>query len=192
MLFKQVRKILNIFWTDQELMVNCLFVYQEFDSIELWPKILFQIELQQEVREGFGLQVEAELAEDVEEEDQLRVFVSEVPRGGLAHRRGLQVGDEILVLNSRVVSELDMVYVEQVLHTDLSITLTVRSCRLQRPPNTTAPNKHADVYIENMMCPPPPSQARLTEQTLDELIVPAPMWGENHNVLKQYLYNRTF
>lgn len=55
----------------------------------MWPKILFQIELQQQDTEtSFGMEVEAELAEDTDEEDQLRVFVSEVQRGGLAHKRG--------------------------------------------------------------------------------------------------------
>ena len=37
----------------------------------------------------FGVSVEAELAEDAEAEDELCVFVSEVVKGGCAHRTGM-------------------------------------------------------------------------------------------------------
>jgi len=42
---------------------------------------------------------------------------------------GLQVGDELLVLNGLVISQLDMVYVEALLDELDAISLTVRSCR---------------------------------------------------------------
>ena len=42
---------------------------------------------------------------------------------------GLQVGDELLVLNGLMVSELDMVYIESVLESSESLSLTIRSCR---------------------------------------------------------------
>ena len=42
---------------------------------------------------------------------------------------GLQVGDELLVLNGLMVSELDMVYIEWILTVSDVISLTVRSCR---------------------------------------------------------------
>ena len=91
---------------------------------------------------------------------------------------GLAIGDEILVLNGRVVSELDMVYVEQQLSDAQAAVLTVRSCRFYRPCATTAQMEHADTYIDHMVCPPPPMQSRISDQILDELIVPAPNWGE--------------
>ncbi len=91
---------------------------------------------------------------------------------------GLTAGDEILVINGKVVSDLDMVYVESMLAEANSLCLTIRSCRVDRPVNTTAMMEHADMYIENMVCPPPPSQARISDKTIGELIVPAPNWGE--------------
>ena len=36
----------------------------------------------------FGFFVEAELAEDTEEEDELCAFISDVTKGALAHRKG--------------------------------------------------------------------------------------------------------
>ncbi len=91
---------------------------------------------------------------------------------------GLTAGDEILVINGKVVSDLDMVYVESMLAEANSLCLTIRSCRVDRPVNTTAMMEHADMYIENMVCPPPPSQARISDKTIGELIVPAPNWGK--------------
>ena len=88
------------------------------------------------------------------------------------------MGDEILVINSKVVAELDMVYVENIIQEATSVTLTIRSCRIDSPVNTTALMEHADMYIDNMMCPPPPSQSRISDKVIDELIVPAPNWGE--------------
>lgn len=64
---------------------------QEYENIEVCPKILFQIELSKgEKDRDFGFAVEAELAEDTEQEDELCVFISDVIKGGLAHRKGQQ------------------------------------------------------------------------------------------------------
>ena len=52
-------------------------------------KVLFQLELSRESAEQeFGMAVEAELAEDTEEEDELCVFISDILKGGLAHKKG--------------------------------------------------------------------------------------------------------
>lgn len=83
------------------------------------------------------------------------------------------MGDEILVINSKIVSELDMVYIETLLHESRSLFLTVRSMRTQ-PPRTDFIQKHTDAYIKNMVVPPPPSQSRLSDRSLGHLIVPAP------------------
>ena len=156
---------------------TALFQSEEYDSVEICAKSLFQIELRKpEKCKDFGLQIEAELAEDTEKEDELRVFISEVIKGGVAARKGLVASDEILVINSKVVAELDMVYVENLLQESTSVCLTVRSCRVDRPTSTTVCMEHADVYIENMMCPPPPQQTRITDKLIGELIVPAPNW----------------
>lgn len=84
------------------------------------------------------------------------------------------VGDEILVVNGKVVSELDMVYIETMLHDSKSLYITVRSLRTHRPQSSLNCDQ-ADVYINDMVCPPPPSQSRITEQAIDSLIVPAPL-----------------
>ena len=78
---------------------------------------------------------------------------------------GLTSGDEILVINGKVVSELDMVYVETLLQDSHSVTLTVRS--LRTPP--------AGVAIETpVTCPPPPSQSRISENSIGNLKIPPP------------------
>lgn len=87
------------------------------------------------------------------------------------------MGDEILVINGKVVSELDMVYVETLLQEAQVVCLTVRSCRTQRPYSTFM-MEHADLYIDNMVCRPPPSQSRLSQKILGELTVPAPLNGK--------------
>ncbi len=91
---------------------------------------------------------------------------------------GLIPGDEIVVINGKVIAELDMVYVENLLQDSTTVTMTIRSCRTDCPVNTTALMEHADMYIENMMCPPPPSQARISDKVIGDLIVPAPNWGK--------------
>ena len=152
------------------------------------PKILFQIELTRDATTdgtdvssvgAFGVSIEAELADDSEAEDELRVFIADVTRNGVAQRAGLTSGDEILVINGRIVAELDMLHVEHVRSVDTHVTMTVRSCRVARPSVTNQLQEHADVYIDNMVCPPPPSQSRITDTTLETLVVPAPHWGKN-------------
>ena len=52
--------------------------------------------------EMFGLEVEAELADDAETEDELKVFIEEIDEGSPAQRAGLIAGDELLTLNGKV------------------------------------------------------------------------------------------
>ena len=62
----------------------------EYETIEVCPKIMFQMEMVKSDRDNdFGIAVEAELAEDAEQEDELCVFISEVVKAGLGHRRGM-------------------------------------------------------------------------------------------------------
>ena len=69
------------------MFMQCFF--QEYESLEVCAKILFQMELERGDRDAdFGFQVEAELAEDTEREDEMCVFVSDTTKGGLAHKKG--------------------------------------------------------------------------------------------------------
>ena len=80
----------------------------------------------------------------------------------------------MLVINSKIVSELDMVYIETLLHESRSLFLTIRSMRTQPPRGGDFLQRHADAYISNMVVPPPPSQSRLSDRSLGNLIVPGP------------------
>ncbi|CAL1547658.1 unnamed protein product [Lymnaea stagnalis] len=153
-----------------------------YDAIEVCQKCIFQMELTKPTKDGmFGFAVEAELAEDLDRDDELRVYVCDVTKDSVADKRGLIVGDEILVINSKIVSELDMVYIETLLHESRSLFLTVRSMRTQ-PPRTDFIQKHTDAYINNMVVPPPPTQSRLSERSLGNLIVPAPSPDKGKNL----------
>ncbi|XP_050393235.1 protein still life, isoform SIF type 1 isoform X3 [Patella vulgata] len=147
----------------------------KYDAIEVCQKSIFQLELTKTSKDGvFGFAVEAELAEDFDRDDELQVYVCDVTKGSVADKHGLIVGDEILVINSKIVSELDMVYIETLLHESRTLFLTVRSFRTQ-PPTSDFITQHADAYISNMVCPPPPSQSRISEKIIGNLIVPAPV-----------------
>ncbi|ESO93240.1 hypothetical protein LOTGIDRAFT_232689 [Lottia gigantea] len=147
----------------------------KYDAIEVCQKSIFQLELNKTTKDGvFGFAVEAELAEDYDRDDELQVYVCDVTKGSVADEQGLIVGDELLVINGKIVSELDMVYIETLLHESRTLFLTVRSFRTQ-PPNTDFITQHADAYISNMVCPPPPSQSRISDKIIGNLIVPAPV-----------------
>ncbi|CAG2205438.1 Protein still life, isoform SIF type 1,Protein still life, isoforms C/SIF type 2 [Mytilus edulis] len=142
----------------------------KYESIEVCEKNVFQIDLVKSPNDTeFGFAVEAELAQSFERDDELRLYVSNVLPSSVAMQAGLMVGDEILVINSKVVSELDMVYIENLLHTSQSLCCTIRSIHTQK----SAPSQKSG-EIDNMMCPPPPSQSRISEDTLGHLIVPSP------------------
>ena len=84
-------------------------VFQEFESIEIYPKILFQIDLiRGEKDPDFGFNVEAELAEDTEEEDELCAFISDVTKGGLAHRKGKKVITYLFLMFLQYGSEYEL------------------------------------------------------------------------------------
>lgn len=78
-----------------------------------------------------------------------------------------------MVINGKIVSELDMVYIETLLHESRTLFLTVRSMRTQ-PPRPNFIQRHTDAYIDKMVVPPPPHQSRLSEKSIGNLIVPAP------------------
>ncbi|XP_078617523.1 uncharacterized protein LOC144885476 [Branchiostoma floridae x Branchiostoma japonicum] len=99
-----------------------------FEEVVVSPKCIYQVELSREPTGSFGFRVDAELGADGEMEDELRVFVSAVERGGLAHQKDVLAGDEVLVINGRVVYDLDMIYIESLLQGP-ALTLTLRTNR---------------------------------------------------------------
>ena len=87
---------------------------------------------------------------------------------------GIIKGDEILVINGAIVSDLDMMYIESVLQEELSLCLMLRSSRTE-PPALSAALAAADAAIAQLVCPPPPADPLvLTDDALSHLIVPAP------------------
>lgn len=151
--------------------------FPPYDSLEVLPKILYQVELARtSIDQLFGFSVEAELVEnavDHHNQDELCVYVSRVEDMSLASTQGLQKGDEIMVINGAIVSDLDMMYIESVLQEELSLCMMLRSCRTEAP-EMAAVVRSTDEYIESLVCPPPPTDGSLSEEMLGKLIVPSP------------------
>jgi len=87
---------------------------------------------------------------------------------------GLQVGDELLVLNGLVISQLDMVYVEALLDELDAISLTVRSCRTVDQRAASCPAVLAS--------PPTSDELALAADTPSSAAAaPQPMWMMQHS-----------
>lgn len=153
--------------------------FPPYDALEVLPKILYQVELiRVSLSDLFGFSVEAELVEntvDHNHQDELCVYVSRVEDMSLASTQGLQKGDEIMVINGAIVSDLDMMYIESVLQEELSLCMMLRSCRSEAP-EMAAAVRSTDEYIESLVCPPPPTDGAISEEMLGKLIVPSPHW----------------
>ncbi|GBN43014.1 Protein still life, isoform SIF type 1 [Araneus ventricosus] len=94
-------------------------------------------------------------------------------------------GDEIMVINGAIVSDLDMMYIESVLQEELSLCMMMRSSRTEPPDLASAMRTTTDDYIESLVCPPPPGDSVISEDMIGKLIVPSPMWcKEGGNLLK--------
>ncbi|CAN7946199.1 unnamed protein product, partial [Ixodes persulcatus] len=129
---------------------------QSFESLEVCAKVLYQVGLSRSsLDQLFGFSVEAELVENTDHQDELCVYVSRVEEGSLAHQQGLMKGDEIMVINGAIVSDLDMMYIECVLQEELSLCMMMRSSRTE-PPDLASAMRTTDDYIESLVCPPPP------------------------------------
>ena len=80
---------------------------------------------------------------------------------------GIRAGDEIVVINGKIVSDLDMVYVETLLTETSAITFILR----------TVHTPHPAVAMETPpTLPPPPSQTHISD--VDSLKIPPPSSGE--------------
>lgn len=147
------------------------------EAIEVLAKVLFQVELTRlALDQLFGFSVEAELVEnaaDLHNQDELCVYVSRVEDHSLASQQGLTKGDEIMVINGSIVSDLDMMYIESVLQEEQSLCMMIRSCRTEAP-ELAAAVRSTDEYIESLVCPPPPSDGVISDEMLGKLIVPSP------------------
>ncbi|XP_021697786.1 protein still life, isoform SIF type 1 isoform X2 [Aedes aegypti] len=147
------------------------------EMVEVCAKILYQVELQRTTLEQmWGFSVEAELIENADRQDELCCYVSRVEDKSLAMQNGVIKGDEIIVINGAIVSDLDMMYLESVLQEEQALCMMMRSSRTE-PPDLVGIMRSTDDIIESLVCPPPPSDPPvISEEMISGLIVPAPNW----------------
>ncbi|XP_065201783.1 protein still life, isoform SIF type 1 isoform X2 [Planococcus citri] len=152
------------------------------EIVEICVKVLYQVELvRTSVDHMWGFSVEAELIENTDRQDELCVWVSRVEDKGTAVLNGIIKGDEIMVINSSIVSDLDMMYIESVLQEELCLCMMMRSSRIE-PPSvaTTASILRNTDDIESLVCPPPPTDPPvISEEMISGLIVPAPCYTKD-------------
>ncbi|XP_078039922.1 guanine nucleotide exchange factor still life isoform X3 [Augochlora pura] len=148
------------------------------EIVEVCAKILYQVELQRNTLEQmWGFSVEAELIENSDRQDELCCYVSRVEDKSVAMQNGIIKGDEIMVINGAIVSDLDMMYLESVLQEEIGLCMMMRSSRTE-PPDLTGTMRVTDDIIESLVCPPPPSDPPVSEEMISGLIVPAPGWSK--------------
>ncbi|XP_064098884.1 protein still life, isoform SIF type 1-like isoform X5 [Macrobrachium nipponense] len=149
------------------------------EVVEICAKILYQVELSRSSLDHmWGFSVEAELIENSERQDELCCYISRVEDRSTAMQNGIIKGDEIMVINGAIVSDLDMMYIESVLQEELALCLMMRSSRTD-PPDLASLMKTTDEIIESLVCPPPPTEASLNEEMISRMIVPAPSWSKS-------------
>ncbi|XP_069355007.1 protein still life, isoform SIF type 1 isoform X19 [Maniola hyperantus] len=150
------------------------------EVVEVCAKILYQVELQRNTLEQmWGFSVEAELIENAERQDELCCYVSRVEDKSVAMQNGIIKGDEIMVINGAIVSDLDMMYLESVLQEELSLVMMMRSSRTEPPELTGMMRAATDDIIDSLVCPPPPSDPPvISDDMISGLIVPAPAWSK--------------
>ncbi|CAG9136207.1 unnamed protein product [Plutella xylostella] len=152
------------------------------EVVEVCAKILYQVELQRNTLEQmWGFSVEAELIENAERQDELCCYVSRVEDKSVAMQNGeccIIKGDEIMVINGAIVSDLDMMYLESVLQEELSLVMMMRSSRTE-PPELVGVMRAATDDIDSLVCPPPPTDPPvISDDMISGLIVPAPAWSK--------------
>ncbi|XP_064292085.1 protein still life, isoforms C/SIF type 2 isoform X12 [Plodia interpunctella] len=150
------------------------------EVVEVCAKILYQVELQRTTLEQmWGFSVEAELIENAERQDELCCYVSRVEDKSVAMQNGIIKGDEIMVINGAIVSDLDMMYLESVLQEELSLVMMMRSSRTEPPELSGMMRAATDDIIDSLVCPPPPSEPPvISDDMISGLIVPAPAWSK--------------
>ncbi|XP_068904379.1 protein still life, isoform SIF type 1 isoform X4 [Tenebrio molitor] len=150
------------------------------EVVEVCAKILYQVELSRSTLEQmWGFSVEAELVENADRQDELCCYVSRVEDKSVAMQNGIIKGDEIMVINGAIVSDLDMMYLESVLQEELALCMMMRSSRTE-PPDLAGILRATDDIIDSLVCPPPPSEPPvISEEMISGLIVPAPGWSKD-------------
>ncbi|KAH1001987.1 hypothetical protein HUJ04_005936 [Dendroctonus ponderosae] len=145
------------------------------EVVEVCAKILYQVELSRSTLEQmWGFSVEAELVENADRQDELCCYVSRVEDKSVAMQNGIIKGDEIMVINGSIVSDLDMMYLESVLQEELALCMMMRSARTE-PPDISGLMRATDDIIESLVCPPPPTEPPvISDEMISGLIVPAP------------------
>uniref|UniRef100_UPI003AACA35C rho guanine nucleotide exchange factor TIAM2-like isoform X3 n=1 Tax=Centroberyx gerrardi TaxID=166262 RepID=UPI003AACA35C len=130
------------------------------DQLEVVPLNVFTLHMSRPSGTGdFGFAVTGH----IDGQKNSRIFVSEVLPDGLAFSEGLRPGDEILVLNGRCVSGLDLtliqtLFAEQALHLSLRrdgpMPLALASGHPTPPPrhNLEAHNKHHRAKSSSDVC----------------------------------------
>ncbi|KAJ4438056.1 hypothetical protein ANN_13995 [Periplaneta americana] len=158
---------------------NWMLQLHTHEIVEVCAKILYQVELQRTTLEQmWGFSVEAELIENADRQDELCCYVSRVEDKSVAMQNGIIKGDEIMVINGAIVSDLDMMYLESVLQEELALCMMMRSSRTE-PPDLAGIMRATDDIIESLVCPPPPSEPPvISEEMISGLIVPAPGWSK--------------
>ncbi|XP_011865981.1 PREDICTED: protein still life, isoform SIF type 1 isoform X5 [Vollenhovia emeryi] len=153
------------------------------EIVEVCAKILYQVELQRNTLEQmWGFSVEAELIENADRQDELCCYVSRVEDKSVAMQNGIIKGDEIMIINGSVVSDLDMMYLESVLQEEVGLCMMMRSSRTE-PPDLTGIMRVTDDIIDSLVCPPPPTDPPvISEEMISGLIVPAPGWSKENIV----------
>ncbi|XP_037046725.1 protein still life, isoforms C/SIF type 2 isoform X2 [Bradysia coprophila] len=150
------------------------------EMVEVCAKILYQVELSRNnLEQMWGFSVEAELIENADRQDELCCYVSRVEDKSVAMQNGIIKGDEIMVINGAIVSDLDMMYLESVLQEEQALCMMMRSSRTE-PPELQKPSRVTDDMIDSLVCPPPPSDPPvMSEEMISGLIVPAPGWTKD-------------
>ncbi|XP_041105362.1 T-lymphoma invasion and metastasis-inducing protein 2-like isoform X2 [Polyodon spathula] len=118
-----------------------------YDELEVFPLNVFHLCLQ---RTGTTVDFGFAVTGHVDRQQNSRIFVSEVLPDGVAYCEGLRAGDEILGVNEKTVSTLDLGLMEP-LFSQQSLMLTLRRDLLGLPSQL-----------------PPPSQSELLEEFLDK------------------------
>ncbi|XP_062912079.1 rho guanine nucleotide exchange factor TIAM2-like isoform X1 [Mobula hypostoma] len=140
---------------------------QLFDEIEIVTMNIYHMHLKRQGSEtAFGFAVAGQV-DGKQQHNSL--FVSDVLPGGLADKQGARVGDEILIINGEVVTNLHHRCIES-LFAENHLILTVRRFSSDWNQRTTEPN---DSLIQ-ITAPLPPDQSKLLEEFVDNHLLPVP------------------
>ncbi|XP_066471954.1 rho guanine nucleotide exchange factor TIAM2 isoform X1 [Tiliqua scincoides] len=137
---------------------------QIYDEIEIFPLSIFHVPLtKNDGATDFGFAVTAQ----VDEHQRLtHIFISDVLPDGLAYKEGLRVGNEILIINGKSVSDLDLRQME-LLFSQKSVMLTLTMNQNCNKSTLCVSWSDGDVSREARNQLPPPNQSQLLEEFLD-------------------------